>query len=171
MGLLVMGILGTQFLEADGQTIIYFTRHGEDMSPEDAVDLTPWELICWGAIDAPLCLAPDEICWNPEDPCCLEILSDEGHMRAQALADWFSAQGLTEQLTHVLATHKIRTRQTIGQIAADALATSVFVMGPGEGMKLVEGLPDTEAVIVYETGEGTAIKESKGVLGKYEFTY
>ena len=36
---------------------------------------------------------------------------------------------------------------------ADALATAVFVLGPQEGLVLIESLPDTEALIVEEGGE------------------
>jgi len=46
---------------------------------------------------------------------------------------------------------------------ADALSTGVFIMGPGEGMALVERLPDVEAVIV------TASKQvliSSGLQGR-----
>ncbi|MDQ7779546.1 MAG: FAD:protein FMN transferase [Planctomycetota bacterium] len=36
---------------------------------------------------------------------------------------------------------------------ADALATTVFVLGPDDGMKLVESLPDVEALIIDPSGK------------------
>jgi thiamine biosynthesis lipoprotein len=36
---------------------------------------------------------------------------------------------------------------------ADALATAVFVMGKENGMKLIESLDDTEAMIIDSGGE------------------
>jgi thiamine biosynthesis lipoprotein len=36
---------------------------------------------------------------------------------------------------------------------ADALATAVFVMGKDKGMKLIETLDDTEAMIIDEQGK------------------
>jgi thiamine biosynthesis lipoprotein len=41
-------------------------------------------------------------------------------------------------------------------VDADALSTSVFVLGPEEGMKLLEWLPDTEGIIVNAQGGVTA---------------
>lgn len=46
---------------------------------------------------------------------------------------------------------------------ADALSTGVFVMGPREGMELVEGLDGVEAVIVNSTGKVT---RSSGFTGE-----
>jgi thiamine biosynthesis lipoprotein len=46
---------------------------------------------------------------------------------------------------------------------ADALSTSVFVMGPIEGMRLVEGLPGVEALIVDSEGK---ITKSSGFKGR-----
>jgi thiamine biosynthesis lipoprotein len=37
-------------------------------------------------------------------------------------------------------------------LAADALATAVFVMGPEEGLDLLERLPDTEGVVIDSQG-------------------
>ena len=44
-------------------------------------------------------------------------------------------------------------------IDADALATAVFVLGPAEGLALVEGQPDAEALVVTAAGE---VRESSG---------
>lgn len=43
-------------------------------------------------------------------------------------------------------------------VAADALSTAVFVMGPDKGMELVEGLEKVEAVIVGSDGKVTVSK-------------
>ena len=45
---------------------------------------------------------------------------------------------------------------------ADALATSVFVMGPDDGMNLVESLEDVEALII---DSGRKVTKSSGLLG------
>ncbi len=52
--------------------------------------------------------------------------------------------------------------------AADALATGVFVLGPEKGMKLIEGLPDTEALIVDAAGN---VSVSSGLKGKLDFNH
>ncbi|MEA1965562.1 MAG: FAD:protein FMN transferase [Candidatus Aerophobetes bacterium] len=45
---------------------------------------------------------------------------------------------------------------------ADALATGVFVLGPYEGMDLINSLSDAEGMIISETGEGMEIVTSRG---------
>ena len=52
-------------------------------------------------------------------------------------------------------------------VDADALATAVSVLGLEEGMKLIESLPDTEALLIGGTGEKPQIYRSTG-FGKYE---
>ncbi len=52
-------------------------------------------------------------------------------------------------------------------VDADALATAVSVLGPKEGMKLIESLPDTEALLIGGTGEKPQIYRSTG-FDKYE---
>ncbi len=56
-------------------------------------------------------------------------------------------------------------------VAADALATSILVLGPEKGMKLIEGLPETEAVIICKTEEGIKLEQSRNIAGEYEFKY
>lgn len=54
-------------------------------------------------------------------------------------------------------------------VNADALATAVFVMGPEEGMALIERTPGTEALIV--AGDGDTLGEvmlSSGLIGRFE---
>jgi len=45
---------------------------------------------------------------------------------------------------------------------ADALATGVFVLGPREGMDLINSLSDVEGMIISETDEGMEIVTSRG---------
>ena len=48
-------------------------------------------------------------------------------------------------------------------LLADALSTAVFILGPADGMALVERLPGVEAVIVSATNE---VLVSSGLIGK-----
>lgn len=52
-------------------------------------------------------------------------------------------------------------------VDADALSTAVSVLGLEEGMKLIESLPNTEALLVGGTGEKPQIYRSTG-FNKYE---
>ena len=51
---------------------------------------------------------------------CFEVLNPLGLERAARLADWFVRRHITEKLDLVVATHKIRTLQTVSKIAQDA---------------------------------------------------
>ena len=61
---------------------------------------------------------------------------------------------------------KTQSVTVIGRNAAvvDALSTALFVLGPGEGIGLVESLPGTEALIV--AGNGRIVKSSGFALEK-----
>ena len=83
-------------------TIIYFTRHCEDV-PE-LVGSDPAFTVTFNNC-------------NSDGSCCVEALNPLGKVRASALADWFEAKGITRTLTHVVASHKLRTRQTVEKIA------------------------------------------------------
>ena len=48
---------------------------------------------------------------------------------------------------------------------ADALSTGVFIMGPAEGMRLIERLPDVEGVMVSDTNE---VLVSSGLRARLE---
>jgi len=50
-------------------------------------------------------------------------------------------------------------------VMADVLSTGVFIMGPAEGMKLIEQLPDVEGVIVTSDNE---VLISTGLRGRVE---
>ncbi len=67
-----------------------------------------------------------------------------------------------------------RTGQTVEEVpmsvtiiapdatTADALATGVFVLGPGEGISLIESLPGVEGLIISEVGENEQMNSSSG---------
>jgi len=88
--------------ESPNTTIIYFLRHGEDVP----------ELV---ASDPSFTVTLNNC--NEDKSCCEEKLNSLGRVRATALADWFEAENITRTLTHVIASHKIRTRQTAEKIA------------------------------------------------------
>jgi phosphohistidine phosphatase SixA len=87
---------------AANTTIVYFTRHGEDV-PE-LVNSDPSFTVTFNNC-------------NSDSSCCVEALNPLGTVRAAALADWFETKGITRTLTHVIASHKLRTRQTVARIA------------------------------------------------------
>lgn len=51
---------------------------------------------------------------------------------------------------------------------ADALSTTVFVLGPEKGLELIEKLPGTECLIFYEQNGQLRYKMSQGLNGKIE---
>jgi len=81
------------------KTRFYFLRHGEDL--EESVLKGAFEPVCTG-------------------PCCLEVLNDLGALRAELLARWFEERDILPRLTHVVASHKVRTLQTVEPLAAAA---------------------------------------------------
>jgi hypothetical protein len=91
--------------ESKDKTIIYFLRHGEDV-PE-LVGSDPSFNVTFNNC-------------NQDGTCCEEVLNPLGRVRAAALADWFEAKKITRTLTHVIASHKIRTRQTVQKLAQAA---------------------------------------------------
>ena len=91
--------------EAASKTIVYFVRHGEDVPELAAAD--------------PSFSVTFNNC-NADRSCCTEVLHPLGRVRATALADWFEAKRITRTLTHVIASHKVRTRQTVEKIALAA---------------------------------------------------
>ena len=88
--------------ESAKMTIVYFTRHCEDM-PE-LVNSDPSFTVTFNNC-------------NADGSCCVEALNPLGKVRASALAEWLEAKNITRTLTHVVASHKLRTRQTVEKIA------------------------------------------------------
>ena len=131
---LAIGVLATIITEdstaasAGGQrTLVYFVRHTEDevalVESEEGGSLFE---------DCVPFLNDGE----PDD-CCLEVLSDLGEVRARELARWFRDRGITEKLTHVIASHKQRSRQTVAEIAFDSGLQSDVDLNPGDGVQQI----------------------------------
>ena len=82
---------------------------------------------------------------------------------------YFTIEG--QRFSHIVDP---RTGQTVEEVpmsvtiiapdatTADALATGVFVLGPGEGMNLIESLPGIEGLIISEVGENEQMNSSRG---------
>lgn len=113
----------TEVAAQSAETLIYFTRHAED------------QIALFQPGNSQRAFLED--CKGGANECCLEVLNPLGEMRATLLAEWFQDQGITEELTHVIASHKIRTRQTVGQIAADAGLGGDVDQNPGDGVQQI----------------------------------
>ena len=107
--LMLVGVTTIPIAQADpppstslNPTIVYFTRHADDVPELVASD--------------PTFTVTFNDC-NADGSCCVEALNPLGKVRAAALADWFEAKGIARTLTHVVASHKLRTRQTVARIA------------------------------------------------------
>lgn len=100
----------------DDDVEIYFTRHAEKMTQlaeqEDGSLLT--------------------VCGTDK---CAEVLNAKGELRAMLLADIFKNAGITSRLTHAFSSHKIRTRQTIEMITADAGLSGDVDKYPDDGIQ------------------------------------
>ncbi|MFK7892632.1 MAG: hypothetical protein AB8B63_17575 [Granulosicoccus sp.] len=100
----------------DTDVEIYFTRHAEK-----ATQLAEQQ-------DGSFV----EICGEAK---CAEVLNAKGELRAELLRDLFNDAGITDRLTHAFSSHKIRTRQTIELIAADAGLTGDLDKNAGDGIQ------------------------------------
>lgn len=86
-------------------------------------------------------------------------LKDEAISTAGDYERFFELEGV--RYHHILAPQTLqpaRACQSVTIIAkkgvvADGLDTGIFVLGPVEGMVLVEGLPDVEAIIIDDAGK------------------
>lgn len=95
--------------QAPTQKTFYFLRHAED---QEFLLETGNEGRALLADCRPFLNAAGVI-----ELCCTEVLDSLGTKRAELLAKWFGEQGLLPTVTHVFATHKIRTLQTVQPIA------------------------------------------------------
>ena len=95
---------------AIGQTTktIYFVRHAEDQT-------AVFQQGNNGKAFLPDC--KPFMNEGVREDCCTEVVSPLGAKRAELLAKWFKDKGLLPSITHVLATHKVRTLQTVQPIA------------------------------------------------------
>lgn len=95
---------------AVGQTTktIYFVRHAEDQTA------------VFQSGNKGKAFLPDCKPFMNEgalEDCCTEVVSPLGAKRAELLAKWFKDKGLLPSITHVLATHKVRSLQTVQPVA------------------------------------------------------
>jgi phosphohistidine phosphatase SixA len=108
---------------AIGQTTktIYFVRHAEDQTAVFQQGLGGKALLpdCKPFMNAGVL-----------EDCCTEVVSPLGAKRAELLAKWFTDKGLLPSITHVLATHKVRTLQTV-QLVAHAAGLDKDLNGDG----------------------------------------
>jgi broad specificity phosphatase PhoE len=101
--------LWTLQAEARSQpTIIYFVRHSEN-------EVRLVRTNTGGNVPATFA----EEC-TPTRSCCIQPLSALGQARRDALAEWFVAHGLAHRLTHLIATNKPRTVETLRPLAIAA---------------------------------------------------
>ncbi len=101
---LMVGAMLPGMAVAGDKVTVYFTRHAEKQSL--------------------LTDAGDGLLVQPKDAKGAEELNEFGEKRAAALAEWFMEKGFTAELTHIFSSQKLRTRQTIAEIAEDALNIS-----------------------------------------------
>lgn len=102
---------------SDASTVdVYFTRHAEKQTQLEADEN--------GALI--------KVCGEKK---CAEELNPAGAARAVLLAKWFQAEGITPRLTHAFSSHKLRTLQTIQQIAADTALNGDEDKNPGDGVQ------------------------------------
>jgi thiamine biosynthesis lipoprotein ApbE len=50
---------------------------------------------------------------------------------------------------------------------ADALATAIMVMGPGDGLKFIEKYPSIEAMLIVRSDQKTLAEHQTSGFGKY----
>lgn len=102
--------------QSDSDVEIYFTRHAEKMT--QLAEQADGSYI--------------EVCGESK---CAEVLNAKGELRAELLATLFNEAGITERLTNAFSSHKIRTRQTIEQITADAGLSGDVDKNPDDGIQ------------------------------------
>ncbi len=121
---------------------IYFTRHAEKMTQLAEQEDGSFAEVCG------------------EDKCS-EVLNAKGELRAELLKSLFAGAGITERLTHAFSSHKIRTRQTIEMITADAGLTGDIDKNPDDGIQEFPVLnPDGSANATELDPEGTSASEA-----------
>ena len=122
----VMVLAGGPFVPApatfadSASTTLYFLRHGE----------TQRRLIGTGTGTFA------EVC-TPNRSCCETPLNPLGIARRDALAEWFVDQGIAKRLTHLIATNKPRTVQTL-----TALGIVSGLGGDQDGNGVLDGADD-----------------------------
>jgi hypothetical protein len=96
------GLAGPSWVAlADGPvTTLYFVRHGETQRRLAATGTGTFADVC-----------------TPTRSCCDTPLNPLGVARRDALSDWFVKHGIARRLTHLIATNKPRTVETLAALA------------------------------------------------------
>ena len=81
-------------------TTLYFVRHGETQRRVAATGTGTFTDVC-----------------TPTRSCCDTPLNPLGVARRDALSDWFVRHGIAHRLTHLIATNKPRTVETLAALA------------------------------------------------------
>jgi len=104
-------VLLTQGVTAQPTKTIYFIRHAESAPGlfQQGNSGNAWLPDCRPFMDGALL-----------SECCTELLTPLGEKRAELLVKWFQDKGLLPGITHVFATHKARSLQTVTGIARAA---------------------------------------------------
>ena len=98
-------------------TTLYFVRHGETQRRLVATGTGTFAEVC-----------------TPTRSCCDTPLNPLGVARRDALSDWFVRHGITNRLTHLIATNKPRTVETLA-----ALAVASGLGGDRDGDGVLDG--------------------------------
>jgi broad specificity phosphatase PhoE len=101
-------------------TTLYFLRHGETQRRLVATGTGTFAEVC-----------------TPTRSCCETPLNPLGLARRDALAEWFVGHGLAKRLTHLIATNKPRTVETL-----TALARASGLGGDRDGDGVLDGTDD-----------------------------
>jgi hypothetical protein len=119
--------------EAGTKKLLYFVRHGES-GPQFLPTSTPGTF-------TDNCL--------PDRSCCTTPLTPIGLERGVGLRDWFAEHKKLETVTHLIATNKVRTSQTI-QLIADATGVPIVKATgtAGECDVGFKGTPDSAPYLI-----------------------
>ena len=132
--------LATFTAPAFAEVTVYLTRHAEKQTVMEEVDGSEGVFA--------------EVCGDSK---CAEELNPLGKLRAKLLADWFEEQGITENVTNVYSSHKMRTLQTVREIASDAGLTNDKDM-------MADGVQQLPAMNTSELDDGTGSEGTKATI-------
>ena len=117
-GVSMMGFaLPPQAAAQDQKTVVYLLRHGDDAT--QLLEKSPGNFV--------------RNC-TPSGGCCTDLLNPLGQERALRLGEWFEDKRIAQTITHVLASHKIRTAQTVFYVAQKAGLGGDVDQNPGDGV-------------------------------------
>lgn len=152
-------------------SVVYFTRHAEKMTTTENLGPALTEFV---AGETNRGSNRDDVCGASK---CAEELSDLGLLRAQLLANWFDRYRVTRKITHVYSSHKVRTRQTVEEIAlraglendSDLISDGVQQL-PADGTELnpqstgpSEG-PTIDAILNLQAGDVAVVAGHSGTI-------